>query len=141
MGKYKSVFSAFLVASLALTGCTSKEPPPQEVLMSNYLQALIDQKEDEAYSMVSVSNPPTKEVFVSSNVRAPIEFFKVVDSKCADDGVSCDVKTEIKYKSSERANDKNIINITTFKVVKENDKWLVSLDRTKPDNPNELKKD
>ncbi|MGG1263741.1 hypothetical protein [Brevibacillus laterosporus] len=141
MGNCKSIFSAFLVASLTLTGCTSKEPAPQEVLMSNYLQALIDQKEDEAYSMVSASNPPSKEVFVSSNVRAPIEHFKVVSSECANDGSSCDVKTEIKYKSYEGANDKNIINVTTFKVVKENDKWLVSLDRNKPDNPNELKRD
>ncbi|MFB0832721.1 hypothetical protein ACEU2D_24440 [Brevibacillus laterosporus] len=130
MEKCKGIFGAFLVVSLALTGCASKEPSPQEALVSNYLQALKDYKEEEAYSMVSADNPPSKEVFVTSNVKAPMEHFKVVSSECVDES-KCEVITEIKFKSREGANDKNIINKIAFTTVKEGDKWNILLNRKK----------
>ncbi|ALA07191.1 putative DNA/RNA helicase [Brevibacillus phage SecTim467] len=130
MENCKSIFSAILVASLALTGCASKEPSPQEALVSNYLQALKDYKEEEAYGMVSADNPPTKEAFVTSNVKAPMEYFKVISSECVDEG-KCEVITEIKFRSREGANDKNIINKVAFTTVKEGDKWNILLNRKK----------
>ncbi|MGG1263742.1 hypothetical protein [Brevibacillus laterosporus] len=129
MGNCKIISSAVLVFSLALTGCT-KEPTPQEVLVSNYLQALKDQKDEEAYTMVSADNPPTKEAFVNSMVRHPMEYFKIVSSECVDEG-KCGVITEIKFKSYEGANDKNIINKVALTTVKEGDKWNILLNRKK----------
>lgn len=118
VSKSKYLFS-FICLALVLVACSNKNLDNPKDVLQTYISFIKEKKVDEAYAMLDKNNLPEKAIFTDSIYNEKeISLFEIINSKKVD-------KNTYKFLANVKVG--GMENQMVFVLIKDSDKWYVSL--------------